>query len=130
MTIVQRFYLNEHDRVIDKLGTIDNAEVVWCENKAPKDETCLRECVLGSRLSRLVSGLVVDTAPTKKLFNTKDGQALTSERYSLWSTLFRAIGASHLHTIDIALSPPHVCGRTQAREGRVAGVHLPVAIRR
>jgi hypothetical protein len=104
MTIVQRFYLNEHDRVIDNLSAIDNAEVVWWDTDPPKDETCLRECVLGRRLSCLVNDLIVDTAPTSKLSNTKDRQALTLERYFLWSTLRSAIGASHLNTFDVALS--------------------------
>ena len=116
MTIVQRFYLNEHDRVIDKLSTIDNTEVVWWDTDAPKGETCLRECVLGRRLSCLVNDLIVDSATTKTYSTAKDGQALTSERYSLWSTLRSAIGASHLNTIDIALSLQHTFAGELKRE--------------
>ena len=116
MTIIQRFYQNEDDRIIDKLDLVGNTNLVWWKNEPPKDETCLRECVFGRRLSRLVDDLIIDTAPTKGLSKGEDNQALCFERYSLWAALCYAVGASHLNTIDIALSPRHTIAGELKRE--------------
>ena len=116
MTIIQRFYLNEDDRIIDKRGFVDNTNLVWWRDEPPEDETCLRECVFGRRLSRLVDDLIIDTAPTKKLSKGEDNQALRFERYSVWAALCNAVGASHLNTIDIALSHQHTFAGELKRE--------------
>ena len=116
MTIIQRFYLNEDERIIDKLDLVDNTNLVWWKNEPPKDETCLRECVFARRLSRLVDDLIIDTAPTTGLSKGEDNQALCFERYSLWAALCYAVGASHLNTIDIALSPQHTIAGELKRE--------------
>ena len=69
--------------------------------------THLREQVLWSRLDDLVSDLIINTNPMERLPDGHEYQPNCEEAHSVFWALYRAIQASHLNTLDTALSIQH-----------------------
>jgi len=91
MTANQRFSLTEDRRVIDRLNPRNNRKA-WCHEGDQEHDLRLREIVLFARLQDLVESLIVN---------------LPEERHSISWALYYAIMASHLNTLDVALSLQH-----------------------
>jgi hypothetical protein len=111
MTTNHRFYLNEDNRIIDKLNPANNEKAEWHEQLGyPKNEESFRVLLLWRRLGELVHDLIINTNPLKKLHNGKKYQSVNEEAGSIWTALYQTIIVSHLHTLDVALSVQHKFG--------------------
>lgn len=76
----------------------------------------LREQVLWSRLDDLVGELIININPIEKLPNGEGYQPNCEEQHSIFWALYHAIKASHLNTLDVALSIQHRFGGELKRE--------------
>jgi hypothetical protein len=63
--------------------------------------------LLWTRLADLVEGLIVNRNSLEVLPNGKTYQPYCEERHSILRALYKAIKASHLNTLDVALSLQH-----------------------
>jgi hypothetical protein len=110
MFTAQRFFVDQNDDIIDKLNL--TAEVVrWLRNEEPpKDEMRLREAVLCGRLRKLVGDLLINTNPMQRLPDGTEYQPHCEERLALLRAVGSAITASHLNTLDIAVSSRRSAG--------------------
>jgi len=104
MVMHQRFTLNEHGHIIDNLNPANNGKADWCEWRGPKDEKCFRELLLWRRLGELLPNLIMNTNPIEKGPNGREYQPGCEESGSIWWALHNTIKASHLNTLDVALS--------------------------
>jgi hypothetical protein len=126
MTTNQRFYLNEDRDIIDRLNPTAKYRVLYCWEGAPEDDMHLREQVLWRRLYDLVVDLIFNRDPRKEppiddfvAMTTKESEEWERNykaRDSISETLFDAIIASHLNTLDVALSIRHRFGGELKRE--------------
>jgi len=114
MTITQRFSVNENDEVIDSLAPRYTLKRFFMYK--PKDEKHLREDVVFRRLSCLVSDLIVSTNPIVTGPNGKEYHPYCEESFSISRALYGAIDASHLNTLDVALSLQYRFGGELKRE--------------
>ena len=76
----------------------------------------LRERVLWIRLADLVEDLITNINPIEKLPDGREYQPRCAERHSISWALYNAIKASHLNTLDVALSIQHRGGGELKRE--------------
>src|SRR6478736_1280736 len=98
MIINQRFALNEDGYIIDNLNPANNEKAEWFEQLGyPKDEKCLRELLLWTRLGELLPNLIMNTNPIKKSPDGEEYQPFCEESGSIWIALRYAIKASHLN---------------------------------
>src|SRR6516225_4306985 len=97
MKMNQRFYVNEACDIIDALHP-DRKVAHWYEGD-PKDEISLRERVLFAHISLIVRQLM--DFPAQARGNMPDNYYPESD---ISSALYEAICASHLNTLDPALS--------------------------
>jgi hypothetical protein len=104
MTINHRFFLREQDHIIDKLNPIH--EIPSFVEK-PENEAVLRERVLWNRLFPLVDALIVNNNPMVKPPNGEEYQPYCEEAHSISWSVYKAIEASHINTVDVALSIQH-----------------------
>jgi len=119
MIINQRFALNEDGYIIDNLNPANNEKAEWFEQLGyPKDEKCLRELLLWRRLGELLPKLIMNTNPIKKSPDGEEYQPFCEESGSIWIALHNAIKASHLNTLDVALSLQHTFDGELKREQR------------
>jgi hypothetical protein len=117
MTINLRFFVRKEDNcIIDRLSPAAKYLVRYCWEDAPEDDMHLREQVLWSRLDDLVGELTINTNPMKKLPNGEEYQPNCEEQHSIFWALYHAIRASHLNTLDVALSIQHRLGGELKRE--------------
>lgn len=106
-----RFLLNEKDQVIDGAAPPGPA-VGWHAPQQPKNESELRECVLGQRLNELVDFLI--TAPSSV---AEIDEQTRHQRDLLRWMLYRIIKASSLNTLDVRRSLEYrFGGQLKARE--------------
>jgi hypothetical protein len=128
MTTHQRFYLNDNRYIVDRLNPAAEHFVCYGWEGALEDDMLLREQVLRSRLYDFVDDLIFNPDLTKEL-PIDDFVAMATEepeecrrdreaRLSISLALFDAIKASHLNTIDVALSIRHRFGGELKRENR------------
>ena len=106
MTANQRFSLTDDRHIIDRLNPRNNRKA-WCHEGAQEDDTGLRERLLWIRLADLVENLIVNRNPVAMLPNGETYQPVLEERHSISWALYKAIKASHLNTLDVALSLQH-----------------------
>jgi hypothetical protein len=106
MTTNQRFSLTEDRHVIDRLNPRNNRKA-WCHEGDREDDIRLRERLLWNRLADLVESLIVNRNPVAMLPNGETYQPFFEERHSISWALYNAIKASHLNTLDVALSLQH-----------------------
>lgn len=119
MTTNHRFYLNEDNRIIDKLNPANNEKAEWYEELGyPKNEESFRELLLWRRLGELLPNLILNTNPIKKSHDSEEYQPPCEERSSIWCALHKTILASHLNMLDVALSVQHKFGGELKREKR------------
>jgi hypothetical protein len=119
MTINDRFYLNEDNRIIDKLNPANNGKAEWLEEYGyPRNEQSFRELLLWRRLRDLVHDLIINTNPIEKRHNGEEYQPVCEGALSIWHALHKTIIASHLNTLDVALSVRHKFGGELKREKR------------
>jgi hypothetical protein len=98
-----RFFLRkEEDRIVDELNPTLEAY-----GFRDDDEMCLRERVLCSRLHALVDALIVNNNPMAKLPNGEEYQPHCEESHSICWSVYKAIKASHLNTLEFASSIQH-----------------------
>jgi hypothetical protein len=116
MTTNQRFSFNEDRCIIDRLNPAAKYLERYCWEGAPEDDLHLREQVLWSRLDDLVGELIINLNPIEKLPDGKEYQPNCEERRSIFGALYHAVKASHLNTLDIALSIQHRFGGELKRE--------------
>jgi hypothetical protein len=116
MTTNQRFSFNEDRYIIDKLNPAAKYLERYCWEGAPEDDLHLREQVLWSRLDYLVGELIINLNPIEKLPDGKEYQPNCEEQHSIFWALYHAVKASHLNTLDIALSIQHRFGGELKRE--------------
>jgi hypothetical protein len=114
MTTTQRFSFNDNGYIIDRLNPA--ATPVYCHEGHQKDDMHLREQVLWIRLADLVEDLITNINPIEKLPDGREYQRWCAERHSISWALYNAITASHLNTLDVALSIQHVGGGELKRE--------------
>jgi hypothetical protein len=114
MTTTQRFSFNDNGYIIDRLNPA--ATPVYCHEGHQKDDMHLREQVLWIRLADLVEDLITNINPIEKLSDGREYQRWCAERHSISWALYNAITASHLNTLDVALSIQHVGGGELKRE--------------
>jgi hypothetical protein len=99
--INQRFYVNEDHAIIDALHP-DNKADGWYLGDC-KDEMYLREIMLMAALNKIVRELII--VPTEVRGNMADNDyRLIEQANTISSALSSAIYASHLNTLDPALS--------------------------
>ena len=106
MTTNQRFSLTDDRHVIDRLNPSNNGKG-YCHMGDPENDNHLRERLLWSCLADLVKNLIVNRNPVAMLPNGETYQPAPKERHSISRTLYKAIEASHLNTLDVALSLQH-----------------------
>jgi hypothetical protein len=105
MTINHRFFLKrEEHRIIDKLNP---TYAVYGFQDDPDDEMYLRERVLWKRLDHLVGALMVNNNPIARLPTGEEFQPHCEENHSISWSVYKAIKASHLNTLDVASSIQH-----------------------
>jgi hypothetical protein len=105
MTINHRFFLKREDHsIIDKLNP---TYAVYGFQDDPDDEVYLREQVLWNRLDHLVDDLIVNNNPIAKLPTGEEYQPHCEKSHSISWSVYRAIEASYLNRLDVALSIPH-----------------------
>ena len=113
MTTTQTFSFNENGYIIDRLSPA--APPIYC-HEGDQDDMHLRERVLWIRLADLVEDLITNTNPIEKLPDGREYQPWRGERHSISWALYNAITASHLNTLDVALSIQHRGGGELKRE--------------
>jgi hypothetical protein len=64
----------------------------------------------------LVGDLIINTNPIEKVRDGEEYQPICEERHSIFWPLYSAIKASHLNTLDVALSIQHRFGGEPKRE--------------
>ena len=106
MTANQRFSLTDDRHIIDRLNP-RNDRKAWCHEGGQEDDIGLRERLLWIRLADLVENLIVNRNPVAMLPNGETYQPVPEERHSISWALYKAIKASHLNTLDVALSLQH-----------------------
>src|SRR6516225_7970281 len=106
MTANQRFSLTDDRHVIDRLNPSNNGKG-YCHMGDPENDNHLRERLLWSCLADLVKNLIVNRNPEAMLPNGETYQPVPEERHSISWALYKAIKASHLNTLDVALSLQH-----------------------
>jgi hypothetical protein len=112
MNTNHRFYLNADNHILDKLNPANNEKGKWFEELGyPRNEQSFRELLLWRRLGELLPNLSLST---KK---GCDGYQPSFE-HSIWHSLSTTIKASHLNTLDIALSLQHKFSGELKREKR------------
>ena len=104
MTANQRFCLNEDRYIIDSLNPAKHAEC-YCAQHELTDDMHLREQVLHSRLFHLVTDLNTNQMP--RLPDDREYRPSLQKNQSIAFALYYAIWASHLATLDVALSIQH-----------------------
>jgi hypothetical protein len=104
MTTNRRFSLTEDGYLIDRLNPRNNNKYS-CEGN--EDDRRLRERVLWCHLADLVQSLIVNRNPMKKLPNGETYRPRNEEVHSISWAIYKAIKASHLNTLDVALSLEH-----------------------
>jgi hypothetical protein len=108
-TLTHRFYyLNEDNRIMDALNPTNNEKAEWFEEyDQQRNEQRFRELLLWRGLGELLPNLILNTNPTKKGHDGTEYQPPCEELLSIWCALHTAIIASHLNTLDVALSVQH-----------------------
>jgi hypothetical protein len=114
MNANQRFVLNENSDVIDMLNPANR--VSGHDKNAPEDDRHLRERVLRKRLSDFTEKLIINLRPTQKDWLGEEHQPFNKECFAIWWAVFLAIKASHLNSVDPAMSMQHRFGGTLKRE--------------
>jgi hypothetical protein len=110
-----RFSLNEERYVIDMLNPANTGKG-YCHDGDPEDDMYLRERVLMVRLGEMLKALIIPTEPMKKDRFGNEYRPFNEEEHSIWRALLAAIHASHLNTLDAALSLQHKFGGKLKRE--------------
>jgi hypothetical protein len=115
MTTNHRFYVDADHHILDKLNPANNGKADWWFKHPdyPGNEQRFRESLLWRRLGELVPNLIINT---EKYFDREKDQQLHEERFSILYALMATITASHLNTLDIALSLQHKFGDELKRE--------------
>ena len=107
MIMNQRFLLNENGYIIDTLNPANNNKAEWNDQLGYKiHENCFRELLLWQRLGELLPKLM-DPSPIQKRLTVMTFRPVREGSTSIWVVLYRAIKASHLNSLDIALSVQH-----------------------
>jgi hypothetical protein len=107
MTANQRFSLADDRDVIDHLNPRNNGKG-WCHEGVDEEHDArLRELVLSVRLHELVESLIVNRNSMKTLPSGETYQPYPEERHSISWALYHAITASHLNSLNVALSIQH-----------------------
>jgi hypothetical protein len=106
MTANQRFSLADDRYVIDHLNSQNNGKG-WCHEGDEEHDPRLRELVLSARLHELVASLIVNRNSMKTLPSGETYQPYPEERHSISWALYNAITASHLNSLNVALSIQH-----------------------
>jgi hypothetical protein len=112
MNTNHRFYLNADNKILDELNPANNEKAEWVEglDYYPKNEQRFRELLLWRCLVELLPNLIINTNPIEKGSDGENDQSLREERFSIFYALHATIQASHLNTLDIALSLQHKFG--------------------
>jgi hypothetical protein len=104
MTFDRRFAVNEDGYIIDKLNPANTTKGQWFEGD-PDDDMHLREKVLWARLGILFDDLIINKNAMERFAPTgEEYQPHCQERFPIFWASFKAIQASHLNTLDVALS--------------------------
>ena len=102
-----RFYLHEDNRIMDALNPTNNEKAEWFEECGrQKNEQSFRDLLLWRRLGTLVHDLIINTN-RKESHSGREYQPICQEAHTIWRALHRTIIASHLNTLDVALSVQH-----------------------
>jgi len=106
--MTHRFYLNEDNRIMDALNPANNEKADWWEDYGyPRNEQCFRELLLWRHLGELLPNLMINTNRIKVFYGGVEYQPPCEETVPMWSALHATIKASHLNTLDVALSVQH-----------------------
>src|SRR5262249_36911219 len=90
--------------VMDALNSANNENTEWFEEyDHRRNEQRFRELLLWRRLGTLVHDLIINTNQ-KKSHNGEEYQPVCQEANTIWCALHTTIIASHLNTLDVALS--------------------------
>ena len=118
MNTNHRFYLNADNHILDKLNPANNEKARWsADYGCPRNEQSFREELLWRHLGELLPNLMINTNRIKVCGGVAY-QPPCEEVLSMWSALHATIKASHLNTLDIALSLQHKFGGELKREKR------------
>src|SRR5215510_6936838 len=101
-----RFALDEKRYVIDAVN-VANSGKGYCHEGDPEDDKYLRERVLMIRLSEMIEKLIVNLMPMQKLPSGEEYKPKNEESFSIWWAMLGMIKASHLNTLDPAMSIQH-----------------------
>jgi len=113
-----RFYLHEDNRIMDALNPTNNEKAEWFEECGrQKNEQSFRDLLLWRRLGTLVHDLIINTN-RKESHSGREYQPICQEAHTIWRALHRTIIASHLNTLDVALSVQHKFDGKLKREQR------------
>ena len=105
--MTHRFYLNEDNRIMDALNPANNEKAEWFEEyDHQRNEQRFRELLLWRHLGTLVHDLIINTNQ-KESHNGGEYQPVCQEANTIWCALHTTIIASHLNTLDVALSVQH-----------------------
>jgi hypothetical protein len=99
-----RFALDKNRNIIDAVN-IANSGKAYCHVGAPEDDKYLRERLLMIRLSGMIEKLIL--RPRQKLPSGEEYEPLNEASHSMCTAACYAIEASHLNTLDPAMSIQH-----------------------